>query len=162
MSIEIGIGTETPGLRHPAGLAVLAGGALMATGAFLPWLSVFQGLQTIRGVEGPNGRALAILGAVAVMGGVFAVRGGRRLGLGIAIGGAAAAAYAGYLIAQLLVTMHGLDGMMLAKLGPGLFVSAAGCLLVAGSILLPENDAETARRPSSNGRERRRDRARGS
>ena len=144
MSTEIGIGTETPRLRHPAGLAVLAGGALMAVGAFLPWLSVFQGLQTISGIEGPSGRALAILGAVAVIaGGVFSVRGGRRLGLGIAIGGAAAAAYAGYLVAQLLVTMHGLDGMMLARLGPGLFVSAAGAVLVAGSILLPENDADT-------------------
>ena len=147
MSIEIGFGTETRTrrLRHPAGLAVLGGGTLMMTGAFLPWLSVFEGLQTIRGIEGPNGRALAILGAVAMIaGGLFAVRGGHRLGLGIAIGGAAAAAYAGYLVAQLLVTMHGLDGMMLARLGPGLFLSAAGTVLVAGSILLPETGAETA------------------
>jgi hypothetical protein len=128
-----------------AGLAVLAGGALIVTGTFLPWLSVFEGLQTIRGIEGPNGRALAILGTVAMIaGGLLAVRGGRRLGLGIAIGGAAAAAFAGYLVAQLLVTMHGLDGMMLTKLGPGLFVSAAGAVLVAGSILLPETGAETA------------------
>jgi hypothetical protein len=146
MSIEIGIGTETRTrrLRHPAGLAVLGGGALMVTGAFLPWLSVFEGLQTIRGIEGPNGRALAILGGVAMIaGGLFAVRGGRRLGIGIAIGGAASAAFAGYLVAQLLVTMHGLDGMMLAKLGPGLFLSAAGTVLVAGSILLPEIEAES-------------------
>jgi hypothetical protein len=147
MSIEIGFGTETRTrrLRHPAGPAVLGGGALMVTGTFLPWLSVFDGLQTIRGIEGPNGRALAILGAVAMIaGGLLAVRGGRRLGLGISIGGALAAAFAGYLVAQLLVTMHGLDGMMLAKLGPGLFVSAAGAVLVAGSILLPETGAETA------------------
>jgi hypothetical protein len=146
MSIEIGSGTETRTrrLRHPAGLAVLGGGVLMVTGAFLPWLSVFEGLQTIRGIEGPNGRALTILGALAlVAGGILAVRGDRRLGLGIAIGGAAAAAFAGYLVAQLLVTMHGLDGMMLAKLGPGLFLSAAGAVLVAGSILLPI-EAETA------------------
>jgi len=146
MSIEIGFGTETRTrrLRHPAGLAVLGGGALMVTGTLLPWLSVFEGLQTIRGIQGPNGRALAILGAVAMIaGGLLAVRGGRRLGLGIAIGGAAAAAFAGYLVAQLLVTMHGLDGTMLAKLGPGLFLSAAGSVLVAGSILLPETEAET-------------------
>ena len=147
MNIEIGSGTQTRAhrLRHPAGLAVLAGGALMVTGAFLPWLSVFDGLQTIRGIEGPNGRTLAILGAIAVIAGsILVARGGRRLGLVTAVGGAAAAAFAGYLVAQLLVTMHGLDGMMLAKLGPGLFLSAAGTLLVAGSILLPETDAETA------------------
>jgi hypothetical protein len=146
MNIEIGSGTQTRTrlIRHPAGLAVLAGGALMVTGPLLPWLSVFDGLETIRGVEGPNGRALAILGALAlVAGGILAARGGRRLGLLTAVGGAAAAAFAGYLVAQLLVTMHGLDGMMLAKLGPGLFLSAAGTLLVAGSILLPETEAET-------------------
>ena len=145
MSIGIGIDTDARPrqLANPAGVVAAVGGALMIAGAFLPWLSVFEGLQTIRGVAGPNGRALAFLGALAMIAGaVLAVRGGSRLGLGLAIAGAAAAAFAGYLVAQLLVTMHGLDGMTLAKLGPGVFVAAAGTLLVAGSILAPDRRSE--------------------
>ena len=142
MNIQIGLEPRAearPGHRHLAGALALIGGALMITGTFLPWLSVFDGLRTIDGMAGRNGRILAIAGAGAAVAGAFLlVRGGRRLGLAIGVFGALAAAFAAYLVAQLLVTMHGLDGMLLAKVGPGLFVSAGGTLLVAGSLLAPE------------------------
>src|SRR5438105_14206843 len=119
MSMEIGLGTPT-GVRrtwHLSGVLALAGGALMVTGAFLPWLSVFEGLQTIRGVAGPNGRMLAIAVAGALLlGVVLAVRCGKLLGFAIAVLGAIAACFADYHFAHLLVTIEGLIGMVLTKL----------------------------------------------
>jgi hypothetical protein len=130
-------------LRHwrtISGLAAVTGGAAIVTGAFLPWVETFAGLIGIPGVRGSNGRIMAAAGVViAVAGLCHAVRGGSWSRWLTGVGGFAALGFSAYLLIQLTATLRTLggDAMVLARGGPGLWVSAAGSLLAFATLFLP-------------------------
>jgi len=113
--------------------AAAVGGALIAIGAFLPWLSLFAGLDPLRGVIGLNGRLLAAGGGVCLVAGVrYWLRPVPGLERGIAVLGWALTGYALWLIAQLFITYRELrtNPMLVPRLGLGLFLALAGSLMV--------------------------------
>ena len=131
---------ETPRWRVAAGLAMIAGGAAMVAGAFLPWVETFAGLITIPGVRGSNGRILAGAGVVIAAAGLYHLVRGRGWPRWLAgLGGFAALGFSGYLLIQLAATMRALggDSMVLARGGPGLWVTAAGALAAFATLFLP-------------------------
>jgi hypothetical protein len=109
----------------------------VTAGAVLPWLTVFSGLHSYPGIAGLNGRVLAAGGAAAMLLAVcYALWG--QAGLRYAIGavGFALAIFSAYLMTQLLVSYHALQGMFVPALGPGVFVATAGALLLVATLLL--------------------------
>ena len=136
--------------RGPIALAAMVGGGLVIVGAWLPWLTLFAGLRSLAGVDGPNGRLLAAGGALSVLGGAwFLLQGDARVRWAIALLGFALLAGASWLTLQLLTTYRELaaDPFTFAKLGPGLFVALAGSSLVFATLFLPGGtvDADPAR-----------------
>jgi hypothetical protein len=106
-------------------------------GAALPWLTVFGGLKTYSGTLGLNGRLLAGGGAAAIALSLsYGLRGRNGARYLLATLGFALALFSAYLVAQLLVTYHSLRGMFLPALGPGVFVAAAGSLLIMATLLI--------------------------
>lgn len=129
-----------------AGMTAALGGALVVSGVLLPWLSLYGGLERLNGFAGGNGKLLAAGGAVCVVAGAWlAVRGGRALRFVIGGLGFLLAAFSAELLAQLLATYRSLEGgLTFARLGPGLFVSAAGAVLVLGTVFLGDRASITA------------------
>lgn len=124
--------------RLVASTAVV-GGALIAIGAFLPWLSLFAGLDPLRGLIGLNGRLLAAGGVVCLVAGVrYWHRPALRLRRAVAALGWALTGFAIWLAIQLLITYRELraDPLLVPRLGPGLFLALVGSLLVAGTVVL--------------------------
>jgi hypothetical protein len=114
-----------------------AAGAAVIAGAALPWLTVFAGVRSYSGLAGLNGRVLAAGGAAAILLGVgYAARGRASLRYAIGTLGFALALFSAYLMTQLLVTYHSLQGMFLPALGPGVFVAAGGALLLVATLLI--------------------------
>ncbi|GEM_PF-361833 len=133
-----------PTWRVIAGLGAAAGGAAMVAGALLPWVEAFAGLIAIPGVRGSYGRILAAAGAVIAAAGIYhLVRGGRWPRLLAGFAGFAGAGFAGYLLIQLSATMRALGSgsMVLARGGPGLWVTFAGALAAFGTLFLPLSPA---------------------
>jgi hypothetical protein len=120
----------------------------MLSGALLPWLFLYGGLERLTGFAGRNGKALAAGGAACMVTGVwFSVRGGRALRIVIGGLGFVLAAFTLDLLAQLLAAYRSLEGgLTFASLGPGLFVSAAGAVLVLGTVFLDDRASITAAR----------------
>lgn len=119
--------------------AVVVGGVLIAIGAFLPWLSLFAGLDTLRGVIGLNGRLVAAGGAVCLLAGLRCWRRpAPRLQRAVAALAWALTGFAIWLTIQLLITYHELraNPLLVPRLGPGLFLVLAGSLL-AGAAAWP-------------------------
>jgi len=131
-----------------AGLVAALGGGLILSGALLPWLWLYGGLERLTGLAGRNGKVLAAGGAACMITGVwFSVRGGRALRFVIGGLGFLLAAFTVDLLAQLLATYRSLEGgLTFASLGPGLFVSAAGAVLVLGSVFLSDRASISAAR----------------
>ncbi len=118
-------------------VAVL-GGALIELGVFLPWLSLYAGLQPLRGVIGLYGRMLAVGGAVCLAIAVWSwLRPTRGLGRAMSLLGAVLAGFAAWLVVQLMATYRTLEPMLVPRLGPGLFVVLAGALLVTAGAIRP-------------------------
>lgn len=141
-------------LRRPftvPGLVAAVGGALVLSGTLLPWLSLYGGLERLTGFAGGNGRVLAAGGAACVVAGSWlAVRGGRALRFAIGGLGFLLAAFSAYLLAQLLAVYRSLEGgLMFPSLGPGVFVSAAGALVVLGTVFLGDRASITAVRTAT-------------
>ena len=129
-----------------SGLA-LAGGLLLITGALLPWLSVYGGLDTLRGVDGINGRVLILMGSVSVLLAAAHVwRPQRWMRLALAATGLAASGFAAWVVAQLLGTFQQLggDAFVVPSLGIGAFVSLAGGVCVLATLLLPRSGVHRA------------------
>jgi len=130
--------------RHPArdwraALPAVAGGVIVAVGAVLPWMSLFAGLQTYRGIAGLYGRLAFAGGALSVIGGVVMLtRPDRRLRLAIGGLGVALTLFALWVLLGLRATTQHLDQhpFLLPRPEPGLFVVIAGALVVA-ALLLP-------------------------
>ena len=144
--------------RLAAGLTGAAAGAVILAGAFLPWVETFAGLIRIPGVRGSNGRILVAAGILIVMAGLWhAVRGGSGSRWLVGIGGFAALGFSAYLLIQLAATLRTLggDSMVLARGGPGLWVSAGGSLLAFVTLFLPASAAAPVsaapRRPAALG-----------
>ena len=120
------------------------GGAMIAGGALLPWFSFFAGLHPVAGVAGLNGRLLLAGGLLVMLaGGAFLLRGGRWTHRAIGWAGVLLAGTSGVLLVRLFRAHEQLSAnpMMFAQLGPGLFVSAAGALVVAATLLVGRRGA---------------------
>jgi hypothetical protein len=128
-----------------AGMAAALGGALVVFGALLPWLSLYGGLERLTGFAGWNGKLLATGGVACVVAGSwFSVRGGRALQFVIGGLGFLLATFSAELLAQLLATYRSLEGgLTFARLGPGLFVSAVGTMLILGTAFLGDRASIT-------------------
>ncbi|CAN5844828.1 hypothetical protein BH23GEM8_BH23GEM8_05720 [soil metagenome] len=127
------------GMRITAGMAACAGGVLIVLGALLPWFTLFAGLQGFPGVTGMNGKLLVAGGAIAAMLGLaYAWVGGRHLRRILGGVGAALSAFSGWLMIGLLelVTQMQASPMMVARLGPGLFLCVGGALLLTAAALV--------------------------
>jgi hypothetical protein len=116
------------------------GGALIAVGAWLPWLTMFAGLQTYRGIIGLNGRVLLAGGIIVALGGIagMAGRATTRLSRAVSLAAAVLGGGAVAMLVRLITTWRGLaatDAMMVARPGPGLFVAILGAVLATGALL---------------------------
>ncbi|HEU4566043.1 MAG TPA: hypothetical protein VFS05_15390 [Gemmatimonadaceae bacterium] len=123
--------------RAPAAAAA-AGGALIAGGAALPWLSLFAGLQTYSGLIGGYGRLLFAGGMIAIAGGIAAAaRPARWIRPTVGALGVLLALFTSWLLVGLAATIEELatHPLVIARAGPGLYVSLAGALIVTLSAL---------------------------
>jgi hypothetical protein len=122
----------------------LLGSAVVVTGAVLPWLSLYGGLDHLRGIDGTNGRVLIGAGVLsALVACVYAMRPSERLRWVIGALGFAASGFAAWDLSQLLGTYSQLqaDPFAVAGLGPGAFLAVAGSLVVLATLLLPHDPA---------------------
>lgn len=130
--------------RYPArdwraAFPAVAGGVIVAVGAVLPWMSLFAGLEPLRGIAGLYGRLAFAGGALSIIGGVAMLSHPvRRLRLAIGGLGAALTLFAVWVLLGLRATTQHLDQhpFLLPRPEPGLFVVIAGALVVA-ALLLP-------------------------
>lgn len=123
--------------RVPAALLGLAGSGLVVVGVVLPWLSTFQGLIHQSGWGTQNGTVLFFAAVVAAVLAVGQVVGATTvLRWLLALIGFGIAGFGGYLLIQLYSVSAQLDGMAFGSRGPGLFVVAAGGVLVFATVFL--------------------------
>ena len=121
-----------------AGVLGVAGGAMVALGTVLPWFTLFAGLQPYRGILGLYGKVLLGGGLIAALAGaVLLVSGGLVLRRAVGVLGLGMAGFALWLMVGLFDTYRTLQAnpMLVAQLGPGLFVAALGAALVAAGAL---------------------------
>lgn len=134
------------GRRTLVGAIAMLGGAGVIAGAALPWLTIFGGLQSFSGLLGPNGQVLAAGGVAAVLLGIaYGGWGPASLRYGIGGVGLALAVFSVYLLVQLLAVYRTLHGMFLPALGPGVFVAAAGALVILSTVLVDAEPSDHAR-----------------
>jgi len=126
-------------------VAALPGATLVMLGAWLPWLTLFAGLQRYGGFTGRYGWLLLAGGALALASSVGAMRTDHRwLEWGTTVLGLALIAFTCWLLAGLAgILRHGASAMLVARPGPGLFVSLLGAALVT---IGPAMDLVRARR----------------
>ena len=127
-----------PGRKGWIALLAVVGGALVAAGALLPWFTLFAGLQGYPGVTGLYGRLLlggAVLAAAGGAGLLFTQRSALKWVPGVL--GLVLLAFSLWLLSGLLELHRQLleSPMLIARLGPGLFVSLAGAAML--SAMLP-------------------------
>ena len=124
--------------RRAAAFAV-AGGVIIAVGAVLPWMSLFAGVHSYRGIAGLYGRLAFAGGVLAIIGGVVMLtRPHPRLRLALGGLGVALTLFAGWVLLGLRATTQHLDRhpFLLPRPEPGLFVVIAGALVMV-PLLLP-------------------------
>lgn len=132
--------------HHPRGWVfpvsgiAFAGAGLLIAGALLPWLSLYAGIDTMRGVDALNGRLLlgaGVLAAVLASAHLWHARPITRWALGAV--GVASAGFAAWVLAQLLGSYSELqnDPFVVPALGAGAFVSLAGGCVVLATLFLP-------------------------
>lgn len=119
---------------------VTLGGALMVlVGVALPWLTLFAGLKAYTGFAGRHGQLVLAGGiAAALCALVTLARPIPALRLPNAVLGASLAGFSAWLLVGVvsLANREASNPMLLAHVGPGLFVVAAGALVIAISTLL--------------------------
>jgi hypothetical protein len=118
----------------------VAGGVLVVIGAWLPWLTMFAGLQTIRGTVGWNGRALLIGGVLVALGGGAALLGvaSRNVRRVVSLVAALIGGGGMVLLVRLISTWRELtvtDALMVPRLGPGVFLIVIGALLATAALV---------------------------
>lgn len=119
--------------------AAISGGLMIVAGSMMPWMTLFAGLHTYSGLIGMNGRMLMAGGVISIIIGLaLTLRGGRTLnraagGLGVVL-----LAFTAWLLTrqyemyQELITGH---PMTVPGIGPGLYVAAAGALIITLTLL---------------------------
>jgi hypothetical protein len=140
------------GWRAAVGLAAVVAGATVITGALLPWVEAFGGLMQLPGIRGGNGRILAGVGILLVIAGLWhIVRSDDPSRWLIGVAGFGSAAFSGYLLIRLSESVSALagDSMVIARGGPGLWVTAAGSLVAFATLFLPPSSQTTLRRPGA-------------
>jgi len=124
--------------RRASAFAV-AGGVIIAVGAVLPWMSLFAGLQSYRGIAGLYGRLAFAGGVIAVIGGVVMLtRPHPRLRFAIGGLGVVLTLFALWVLMGLRATTQHLDRhpFLIPRPEPGLFVVIAGALVMV-PLLMP-------------------------
>jgi hypothetical protein len=122
------------------GGAAIAGGALASVGALLPWLTVYAGLKTYRGIAGLNGWLLFAGGLISVLMGalyLFMPRAPLRWAIGLL--GGLLFGFGCWIVVQLFALYRDVGGnpFIVGRLGPGLFVSTLGAAIVLATLMLP-------------------------
>jgi hypothetical protein len=137
------------GWRAAAGLAALAAGGAIIAGSLLPWVEAFAGLIQVPGIQGRNGQILAALGAVVIVAGLVQLaRPGHAARWVAGVTGFAAAGFSGYLLIQLARSLRELggDSMVIARGGPGLWLTAVGAVAAFATLFFPASSQVTLRR----------------
>ena len=130
------------GKRLWTALPAVIGGIVMVVGTILPWVTLFAGLQVYAGTAGLNGKLMFGGGALSVFGGLwFLFTGWRILRWGVGLLGFACLAFAGWLLVELIKTNQQIsnDPFIFAHLGPGLFITTAGALIVFTTLLIQDD-----------------------
>lgn len=119
-----------------AGGVAALGGALIVAGAWFPWFSLYAGLHPLRGITAINGRLLVIGGAAAAaLGLALLVRDDRRLRTMLGCLGGGLLGFATWILVGVPATYRAMqqNPMLVARIGPGLFVVLLGALLVVAA-----------------------------
>jgi hypothetical protein len=127
---------------------------MVAVGALLPWMSLFAGLQSYRGIAGLYGRIAFVGGVLAAIGGVgILARPNPRLRLAVGGLGAALTLFSIWVLLGLRATTQHLDQhpFLLPRPEPGLFVVLAGAVILA-ALLWPSRQRSDEDRSSTWGR----------
>lgn len=135
----------------------LMGSGLIILGTFIPWISFLGGLQTFSGISGLNGRILLGSGSLTLcLGMVFIMKKVVNIQWIIGILGFLQLAFCSYLLLNLYQTFTKLSGdpmnsMMVGGIGPGLFITTFGSLMVFATFFIPlKNLEETSLRERYN------------
>ncbi|HUQ84771.1 MAG TPA: hypothetical protein VM077_00460 [Candidatus Limnocylindrales bacterium] len=124
------------------GLITFFAGVLIVIGAVLPWFSLYAGLQPFPGVVGLNGRIMLGAGIFAsVMGIICFFKGIKKIQYLINLSGIVLTLFSAWLIIGLFETYQKLltQPLIVPKIGPGLFVSTVGALLLIATVFLNRN-----------------------
>lgn len=128
-----------------SGVIGIAGGTLVVVGSWLPWFTLYAGLHPLRGITGLNGKLLAASGLLAAFVGLLLLMKPRRalhwllgsLGLCLTL-------FTAWILAGVPATYRAMqeNPLLVAQLGPGLWVVLGGTLLIAaGASIKTKRDA---------------------
>lgn len=128
-----------------SGVIGIAGGTLVIVGSWLPWFTLYAGLHPLRGITGLNGQLLAAGGLLAAFVGLLLLMKPRRsfhwllcsLGLCLTL-------FTAWILAGVPATYRAMqeNPLLVAQLGPGLWVVLGGTLLIAaGASIKTKRDA---------------------
>ena len=129
----------TGGTKRLTATIVILGGMTIVAGTLMPWLTLFAGLHTYRGIIGLYGRLIAGGGVVAVaLGVLLSARDNRLLRLSAGLVGGAIFFFSALLLRNLIAVVANLRGdpMMVASPGDGLYVCLVGAALVFFSTVI--------------------------
>lgn len=128
-----------PAARTVAGAMAILGAALIGAGVVLPWFSLFAGLQPVSALGTLNG-SLLLAGAagVGILGLITIMRGGRWPRRLLLVAGIVLTAFSGYLLVGLVTVYRQVsaDPLVVAQLGPGLALVAAGSVLALATAIV--------------------------
>ena len=136
--------------RLPIAGVAAAAGSLTIVGASAPWLSLFAGLQPIRGTDGGNGMVLVALGAfLTLLAAAHLAAGGTWSRWAIGGAGFAILGVGSFLGVAILeeITSLAADPLLVARLEPGLGAVLLGGSLSLATLFVPDDRqrANTAR-----------------
>lgn len=128
-----------------SGVIGIAGGTLVIVGSWLPWFTLYAGLHPLRGVTGLNGKLLAAGGLITALVSLTMLMQPRRalhwllcsLGLCLTL-------FTAWILAGVPATYRAMleNPLLVAQLGPGLWVVLGGTLLIAaGASVKTKRDA---------------------
>lgn len=124
--------------RRTTAAIVIAGGMTIVAGTVMPWMTLFAGLHTYRGVIGLYGRLIALGGVVIVALGIaLGAKENKVLRFAATTLGIAIFLFSAILLRNVM-SIAGTgrrDPMMLVAPGLGLYVCLSGAALVFGSLV---------------------------
>jgi hypothetical protein len=139
--------------RSVTAAIVILGGMTVVVGTLLPWMTLFGGLHTYRGIIGLYGRLIAAAGVLAIaLGFVLTAKENPLVRAAAAILGVAIFSFSTVLIRNMMsiVGKHRGDAMMIAAPGHGLYVCLVGAALMSLSTLwMPSRKAQQIDAPTS-------------